>query len=102
MNSTTIEFEYNQALSQANRLEEIAHNMRTLSQSDIENAIENLRSGWQGDAATLFAEKGYQLSQKGVSVASDLEKAAQSIRRIAKQIRNAEMAALAIINSKKF
>lgn len=101
MNASTIEFEYNQALLQANKLEEIAHNMRTLSQSDIENTVANIRSGWQGDAATMFAEKGYQLSQKSVNVASDLEKAAQSIRRIAKKIRNAEMATLAIINSKR-
>lgn len=88
-----IEFEYNRAISQAERLEEIAREIKTLSTADIESALESLSSGWKGDASTLFIDKGYTLSQKGSKVAGDLEKAAQSIRKIAKAIHDADRAA---------
>ncbi|MBQ4528376.1 MAG: WXG100 family type VII secretion target [Clostridia bacterium] len=95
----SIEFDYSRAISQANRLDEIAQRVRNSSASQLENAMSELRAGWEGETAESYILKGMELSEKIEKVAKDLENAADTIRRIARRIRDAERAAAAIASS---
>ena len=92
-----IDFDYGRAIAQARRLDEIASQVRNSTARGIENAMGELRAGWEGEAAQSYMTKGIELSEKVEKVAKDLENAADTIRRIAKRIEAAERAAAALV-----
>lgn len=94
-----IEFDYSRAMLQANRLEEIAANIMNMSDRELENALQELRYGWEGDASQLYIQKGMELKTKIDSISKNLVDAAQTIRRIARRLHDAEMAAVSILQS---
>ncbi len=102
MNEISIEFDFNQALTQAKRLEEIAQELKTLSKSEVDSALADLRSGWRGETSLLYIVKGEALSGKILKVSDDLQKAAASIRKIANRIYDAEMAVLEIASARNY
>ncbi len=102
MDESTIEFEFNRAIENANRLQEIADEIKSLSSSEIESAFETIRAGWEGESSVLFLSKGELLGQKVSEVADDVRKAADSIRRIAKKLYDAEKAVVEIAKSRSY
>lgn len=96
-----IEFDYSVALTQASKLEEIAHNIQKETTKMLDT-IDALRGSWQGEAATSYATKGRLLADKTQTTAKDLLNAASKIRSIAKKIRDAEKAAQAIANKRSY
>ncbi len=100
--ASKIEFDYSKALAQAEKLEDIAAEINNLSQSDLENSLQELRSGWEGEAFLLYMSKGERLREKISKTSRELNDAAKTIRRIAKNIYNAEMAALEIARSRMY
>ena len=97
-----IEFDYREAINQANKLDEIAGNIRRLASNSMENTLITLNGGWQGETADSFIRKGRELEEKTTKTAEDLKRAAERIRTIAKRVHDAEMAVLDIADKRSY
>lgn len=100
--ASMIQFEYERAIRQAERLEQLAQSIQSGVATDLEATMDELQIGWRGETATEYITKGFELKNKIERVSNDLVKAADTIRRVAKRIRDAELAALAILRSKRY
>jgi|AATE01.1.fsa_nt_gi uncharacterized protein YukE len=92
----TIEFDFKKALGQADKIDAIAERLNRLSGTEFGNTMQNLSAGWKGENASLYLTKGSHLQERMNSTAKELYTVSSEIRRIAKQVYDAEMAALAI------
>lgn len=90
---SSINFDFAQAKAEASRLESIADEMKRLANSNMENIFDCLSTGWQGEAARLYINKGNNVKKDILAVANDLYAVANSIRTVARKIYNAEMEA---------
>jgi len=97
-----IEMQYEKALEQAKKLEQIADRMSNSTKKDVERTLSDLRSGWQGDVADKYIQKGIDLEEKISKTAKNLYDAANAVRRIAKAIHDAEAAAAAIAGRRSY
>ena len=98
----TIEFNFRTALNQANKIDEIADNLSRLSGTDFGNVLQNLSAGWKGENASMYLSKGSILQGKMNTTSGSLHAVASDIRAIAKRLYDAEMAALAIAESRTY
>ncbi len=99
--SSKIELDYHTALKQADKLDEIANGLKHSSQT-IEETMTSLNSGWQGESASAYLIKGRTLKDKVSKTSQDLNNAADKIRKIAKKIHDAELAALEIATRRSY
>lgn len=90
----SIYFDFQKALGEAGRIEEMADRLQKLSDKDFEGTLQNLSVNWKGENASAYLSKGERLQGKINQTGNDLRAVASDIRRIAKQIYDAEMAAL--------
>lgn len=86
------------ARAQADKLDECAQQLRT-ERGKLESSLQNLRSGWDGDAANQYYQKCMLLMQKLLRSAEELEQTANVIRQSAKAYYDAERRNLEIIAS---
>ncbi|MBS6395738.1 MAG: hypothetical protein KH452_01120 [Clostridiales bacterium] len=91
--ASEIRFDFRQAIRRAEELEEIACDMRRLSNKEMEDSLQRLAGAWKGEAADLFLSRGLQLRENIKQSANDLDRAASAVRKAAKRIYDAEMAA---------
>ncbi len=89
----SIQMDFNKAKRQANALEQVAGNMRTLSNSKFDGTLNQLAVNWTGDNSRKFIGKGQHLQQNMVTTADAIQEVAEAIREIARVIYEAEMAA---------
>lgn len=86
-----IRLNYQYTIMQAKRLEEAAERMRKIASHDINESIDSIRASWTGDNANAFIMKEEQLRVKVEKTANSMMNTAQTIRRIAQNIYEAEM-----------
>ena len=98
--TNSIYFDYRHALRQADRLEEIAGNIKNMSNSEFEDALDELMHGWEGEASHMYFQKGMELKTKIDSVSKHLYDAASTLRTVARRLYEADMAAVSIIKLK--
>lgn len=98
----TIKINFQQAKQQANRLDEIAEEMKNLSERDFADTMQIVRSNWRGENADLYISKGTRLQGNMTSTANSLHAIASEIRTVAKRIYEAEMKALRIAQERKY
>ncbi len=89
----TIRFNFAQAKQQAQRLENIAQEMRNTANQNFEQALSELSAGWSGECATQYIRKAQKVKEDILTTAKDLDAVAASIRKVAQRIYNAEMEA---------
>lgn len=94
--SSQIRFDFQNALSQAQKLEKLANQINRSIAADIEQNAQRLHSAWTGDSANRYIQKEAQLAAQTRQSAEELLRIASDIRRIARQVYNAEMQALQI------
>lgn len=94
--ASQIKFDFQQAKKRAAELEEIAEDMRRLAKSDLENTMGNLSAAWKGDSSRQYLTKAARLQEEITATSRDLNNIADTIRRIAAIIYDAEMKALQI------
>ncbi|MGI6010701.1 MAG: WXG100 family type VII secretion target [Ruminococcus sp.] len=97
----TIEMDYARAVSQAKQLESLSGELEKTA-IQLENAMEQLKSGWQGEGADVYRGKGNQLAEKITKNARQLENTAQAIRNIAREVREAELENLRIAEERTY
>ena len=92
-----IEFDYDRAISQANRLENVAEDMKRLANSSVNNSLQEINASWTGENATAYIQKGYRLQEQISKTASELMIISESIRRVAERIKRAEDHAKSVV-----
>ncbi|MBR2100964.1 MAG: hypothetical protein IJ927_06620 [Eubacterium sp.] len=90
---STIRFNFAQAKQQALRLETMAQEMRKTANSNFDQAIAELQSGWKGESAEQYIRKAQNVRNDILKTANDLDAVAINIRKVAQRIYNAEMEA---------
>lgn len=98
----SINFDFNRAMTQAARLEELAASLQNVSQQQLVGALVNISAGWKGENASRYLAKGSVLKDNMINTAGGLRQLAGEIRTIAKRIYDAEMRALAIAESRTY
>ena len=93
-----INFNYERAIRQAERLEALSMRLRNAANNDMGRLLNATRRAWRSDSAPLFLRKGEKVEADMQGVADDLKKTARKIRSIAEQVRAAEMEAGRIAN----
>jgi len=93
---TEILFNYSQAVSQAKALDEIAARVERISDSDMQDAFDDLSSAWKSDSAKQYLLKGNILRENVKKTAEDIREISNVIRKIAEITRGAEEESLRI------
>ena len=95
-----IRINYNNARAKASKIEELAAQLRAIAKQDLEGSLNMLSNEWTGDSATAFRSKGEALSKELLETAKLMENTARAIRKTAKNISDAERAAIDIIEAR--
>lgn len=98
----SIEFDFKQALSQADRIDEIADNLGNLAKVKFDGTMQNLAANWKGDNASLYLGKGERLQDNMSKTSGELHSIASDIRTVARRLYEAEMRALEIAKHREY
>ena len=101
MTRHTIELNFRQASAQASRLEEQAEAVRAIAERQMPDMMQQLSANWTGEAADQYLAKCEQLRKKLLNNARQLEDTADTIRRAARRLYEAEMTALRLAEMRK-
>lgn len=85
-----IYIEYVRAIQSAERLKQIASDIRSLSQNSMENTLANLRKAWQSDTSPAYCAKLMQVQGEIAELAGQLQKVAELMASTAEAMRKAE------------
>ena len=96
MTEYQININFKEAMRKADRLEEIADNIKNMADSDLEREMNAIRANWKGENAENYLRKTDTVRGKMRKTADNLKKIARTIRTIATNTYNAEMRALEI------
>ena len=99
---SVIMFNFRRAQQQAEELDEIADSLSRMAKNDFENTMQNVAAAWKGENASKYLIKGDKLQGNMCSTAQSLRGIAADIRKVARRIYEAEMAALAIAEERKY
>lgn len=95
----TINFNYRKAINQANRLEDLADELKRIANRDVDGALDQVARSWKGDSSQLFLQKGDKAKNDLLRSASQLQNTANAIRRAAENVRRAEIRAKQIADA---
>lgn len=99
---TMITMNYRKTLRQADQLETLAGQLEKEGTVHLEEALQVVRTNWKGENSAAYLAKGQSLQGKIETSAADLRRTAQTIRRMAKTIYDAEMTAWEIANTRTY
>lgn len=88
-----IQINFRNADSRAEQLDAIAEEMKKIANDSLMQSLERLQGGWQGESADLYVRKGMELVSLINATAKEISAAADSIRQIARNTRDAEQRA---------
>lgn len=89
-----IELDYNRAIAQARKLDEVAGDLESIASRNLETAEGCLRYGWKGDSAEIYIKKLTARKEKLSKTASRIRKIASAIREEAEKIMKQERMSL--------
>lgn len=102
MTVSEIMFNYNQAIRQAARLDEIAGKLEQIAAGKLENSLGALKNAWRCENASQFYGKMGQVQSDISGDAKAVRKVAENIRETAERIKEAELRALEIAESRSY
>lgn len=89
----SIQFNYEQAIGQAKKLEQLADELKTLANTNLDNTLSELSSNWSGESASAFLSKAEKAKSDILSNVKQLYDAASVVRESAENLRKAELIA---------
>ena len=95
-----IYFNYNKAIEQAKKLDDIARRLRTASDDNMESILNTVNSAWKSDSAPQYIKKGQKVGGDIRITAGNLTNIAAAIRTIAQRVLDAELEAWRIANER--
>ena len=100
MTEREIKLNYQQAIRQASRLEDIAGKLENLSSNKLSNTVGTLKQAWQSDSSPQYYNKVDKVQGDINTTAKQVRKIANSIRTTADAVRNSEMKAIEIAKTR--
>lgn len=100
MTEREIKLNYQQAIRQASRLEDIAGKLENLSSNKLSNTVGTLKQAWQSDSSSQYYNKVDKVQGDINTTAKQVRKIANSIRTTADAVRNSEMKAVEIAKAR--
>lgn len=97
-----IQMDYNKAVRQADSLLELARELENTSKRDFQSCISEISRSWTGENSNSYQSKCRQLQSKIETSAAQLRRTAETIKKIARNTYNAEMAALRLARLRKY
>lgn len=94
MSYASIKIDFAAANAQAQRLEEVAEEIRRMANDRMKNTMAQMSANWKGDSAAAYFAKAEKLQSDILKTAGNLESIARSIRSTARRIYDAEREAL--------
>ncbi len=89
-----IVFNYRKTIRQALELEDIASGIKKIGNSKMTNSLSKVSKNWTGGNADAYTKKGNKLNGKVEKSSNDINMAASTLKSMAQNIYNAEMASL--------
>lgn len=99
--SSEIRFDFQNAMGQAKKLDALADSMERRVVNKLDETSQSVHTAWKGDNASRYLGKTRELQRQIRQTVSDLRTTAGAIRRVARQIYEAEMRALEIARNRK-
>lgn len=96
LSQTVIRMNYAKAIYQANRLEDLARQLRNIAQLNLDSTLNNVNRVWSGEAASVFLSKGVKAKEDMLKTANSIDNTAKAIRRAAEVVRAADIRAMEI------
>ena len=93
----SIYMDYKKTMNQANELERVARDLKSLANSNFQSSISRLNSNWTGEAASAYIKKANKLKSDMENSANSISKTSSALKTIAITTYKAEMAALALL-----
>lgn len=100
MTEREIKLNYQQAIKQASRLEDIAGKLENLSSNKLSDTVGTLKQAWQSDSSSQYYNKMDKVQGDINTTAKQVRKIANSIRTTADAVRNSEMKAVEIAKTR--
>lgn len=100
MTEREIKLNYQQAINQAKKLDEIAVKLEKLSSGKLDNTVGTLKQAWQSDSSPKYYNKVSKVQGDITATAKQVRKIANSIRITADAVRNSEMKAVEIAKNR--
>lgn len=94
MSYASIKIDFAAANAQAQRLEDIADEIRRMTNVRMKNTMDQMSANWKGGSASAYFAKAETLQSDILKTAVQLESVAKSIRSTARRIYEAEQTAL--------
>jgi len=85
-----LNFNYNQAISQANQIDAVATDMLNAANRELQNTLDSIGACWQGEASRQFITYCTATQTEIKSQAKSLQDLARRIREVARIIKEAE------------
>lgn len=92
MDTYFIDLDYQRAIEQADTLEQIAGSLKGIADEDMSKLTKNLKQAWEGENADSYLAKVGILQSNVSKTSAKLTEVAQTIRQMADNIRDAEIA----------
>ncbi len=96
-----IYFNYERAMEQARRLDDIAKRLANAANVTLDDILSDVHQAWKSDSASAYLKKGEKMEGDIRITSKNLQDIAQTIRVIAKRIRDAELEAWRIANERR-
>ncbi len=96
-----INFDYQRAINQAEDLDNAAADLKRTAQNSLEDVRSDLYRAWRSDSADSYRKKLAKVKEDMLTTAKNLNRAADTIRDIAREVRDAELNALRIAMERK-
>lgn len=100
-NLNEINFNYNKAMSQATELEDISKQLKNVANNTMEDVLNDVHVAWKSDSTPAYIKKGQKVEGDIRTTATNLNNIAQTIRTVARRVRDAELTAWRIANERK-
>ena len=86
-----IQYNFQQALTQADKLDDVADCLSRISENSMEESMKTLASAWNGESAIAFLGKEDILKSNIKDIAVNIRYIADDLRHQARNVYNAEM-----------
>lgn len=96
-----IYFNYNKAIQQAEKLENVARKLSKAADGNMENILGDVNRAWKSDSSPQYIKKGQKVQGDLRTTKGNLNNIAAAIRKIAKRVLEAELEAWRIANARK-
>lgn len=102
MTKAEILFNYSQAMAQADKLDGLSGRLSKVVSKGMDPALETLKISWTSDYSDQYFRKADTVIEGIKKSSENLAEIAESIRKTARSVRNAELRALEVAKQRSY